>query len=117
MFDTTIIPKRRTSHPGPQWQPESEAVSDNTSSAGSWLVLLFNDEVHDFATVIVALQRGAGLSLELAEAVTLEAHHQGQAIVRSGYSRDEALISCAAIARHSRCHGRFPGLHCEARQA
>ena len=63
---------------------------------------------------VYALQRAAGLSLEVAEMVTLEAHREGEAVVRRALTQEDALIMCAGLRKWSRIEGISPGVHCEA---
>ena len=96
--------------PAPSVQPAApEAVVDR-----GWKVILYNDEVHDFLVVILALQRAAGLSVEVAEMVAYEAHTQGRAIVKRGLDKDDALIICGGLRRWTRIEGATPGVDCEA---
>lgn len=96
--------------PNPIVQPaEPQVIRDP-----GWKVILYNDEVHDFFSVIFALQRAAGLSLEVAEMVAYEAHTEGRAIVKRGLSEDDALIICAGLRKWTRIEGRTNGVDCEA---
>jgi ATP-dependent Clp protease adapter protein ClpS len=96
--------------PAPKIQPaEPEVAADS-----GWKVLLYNDEVHDFGMVIFALQRAAGLSLEVAEMVALECHQEGEAVVKRGLEKDEALIICGGLRKWTRIEGVTPGVECEA---
>lgn len=79
-----------------------------------WMVVLHNDDVTPFDIVIYALQRAAGLSLEVAEMVAFEAHDEGCAIVKRGLSEEDARIICGGLRRWSRIEGVCPGLTCEA---
>lgn len=47
-------------------------------------VLLFNDEVHTFDEVIGQIIKATGCSPDRAEALTLQVHHFGKAIVYDG---------------------------------
>lgn len=47
-------------------------------------VILFNDEEHSMDQVALQVQKATGCCLEKAEAIMLEAHRTGQAIVYSG---------------------------------
>jgi len=72
------------------------------------------NEVHDFAMVVLALQRAAVLSLEVAEMVALEAHTEDIAIVKRGLEKDDALIICGGLRKWTRIEGVTPGVTCEA---
>jgi ATP-dependent Clp protease adapter protein ClpS len=46
--------------------------------------------------------------------VTLEAHREGEAVVRRALTQEDALIMCAGLRKWSRIEGLSPGVHCEA---
>jgi ATP-dependent Clp protease adapter protein ClpS len=102
--DTVTIPR-----------PKKVPKPDTTPDRG-WKVVLFNDDTTPFDVVIYALQRAAGLSLEVAEMVTNEAHREGSAVVRRGLTEEDAEIICAGLRKWSRIEGICPGVHCEAQQ-
>jgi ATP-dependent Clp protease adapter protein ClpS len=102
--DTVTIPR-----------PKRAPRPDTTPDRG-WKVVLFNDDTTPFDVVIYALQRAAGLSLEVAEMVTNEAHREGSAVVRRGLTEEDAEIICAGLRKWSRIEGVCPGVHCEAQQ-
>jgi ATP-dependent Clp protease adapter protein ClpS len=102
--DTVTIPR-----------PKKAPQPDTTADRG-WKVVLFNDDTTPFEVVIYALQRAAGLSLEVAEMVTNEAHREGSAVVRRGLTEEDAQIMCAGLRKWSRIDGICPGVHCEAQQ-
>lgn len=104
MPDTVTIPR-----------PKKVAKPDTTPDRG-WKVVLFNDDTTPFEVVIYALQRAAGLSLEVAEMVTHEAHREGSAVVRRGLTEEDAEIICGGLRKWSRIEGICPGVHCEAQQ-
>ncbi len=104
MPDTVTIPR-----------PKKVPKPDTTPDRG-WKVVLFNDDTTPFDVVIYALQRAAGLSLEVAEMVTNEAHREGSAVVRRGLTEEDAEIICAGLRKWSRIEGICPGVHCEAQQ-
>ena len=88
------------------------AISDSTDSG--WKVVLYNDDDTPFEVVIFALQRAAGLSLEVAEMVAVEAHTEGSAVVKRGLSEEDAQIICGGLRRWTRIEGQTPGVNCEA---
>lgn len=104
MQDTVTIPR-----------PKRAPKPDTTPDRG-WKVVLFNDDYTPFEVVIYALQRAAGLSMEVAEMVTMEAHREGSAVVRRGLIEEDAKIICAGLRTWSRIEGICPGVHCEAQQ-
>lgn len=96
--------------PAPQVAPaEPELLPEH-----GWKVILYNDEFHDFVVVILALQRAAGLSVEVAEMVAYEAHTQGRAVVKRGLEKEDALIICGGLRKWTRIEGVSPGVDCEA---
>lgn len=101
--------------PGTVTIPKPKVVPNkNATPNHGWKVVLFNDDITPIDVVIFALQRAAGLSLEVAEMVTQEAHREGQALVKRGLSEEDAKIICAALRKWSRIEGICPGVHCEA---
>lgn len=78
-----------------------------------WRVILHNDDVTPIDIVVYALQRAAGLSLELAEAVAREADSEGAAVVKRGLGKEDALIICGGLRKWSRVEGICPGVACE----
>ena len=95
--------------------PKSVARSEVATDRG-WKAVLFNDEVTPLDVVIFGLQRAAGLSEELAEAVALEAHQHEQAVVKRGLSEEDAKILCGGLRKWTRIDGICPGVKCEAQQ-
>lgn len=79
-----------------------------------WKVILFNDDYTPFEVVIFGLQRAAGLSVEVAEMVAHEAHHNDSAVVKSGLDEDDAKIICASLRKWTKVEGVCTGVHCEA---
>ena len=49
-----------------------------------WHVILYNDKVHSFDEVVFQVQKAAGISLERASKITLQAHLNGRAVVFIG---------------------------------
>jgi ATP-dependent Clp protease adapter protein ClpS len=94
-------------------KPKSVPIKKTTPDRG-WKVVLFDDDVTPINVVVFALQRASGLSLEVAEMVTKEAHEEGHAVVKRGLTEDDAKIICAALRKWSRIEGVCPGVHCEA---
>ncbi len=97
--------------PKPAVRAEQEVV---TTDDPGWKVLLFNDDTTPFDVVIYALQRAAGLSLEVAEAVALEAHTEGEAVVKRGLTHEDALIICGGLRTWSRVPSLCDGVACDA---
>jgi ATP-dependent Clp protease adaptor protein ClpS len=55
-------------------------------------VILFNDEVHTFEEVIAQLMKAIKCTVAKAEALTLEVHQHGKAVVYSG-----EVIKCMEV--------------------
>lgn len=92
--------------------PDLTAADPDTERG--WSVILYNDDIHEYLSVVFALQRAAGLSLEVAEAVAHEAHTNGRSIARSGLDKDDALVICAGLRRWTRIDDLTDGVACEA---
>ncbi len=95
----------------PAVEPEQKTIA--TTESG-WKVLLYNDDVTPIDVVIVGLQKAAGLSIEVAEMVAMEAHDTGRAIVKRGLTREDAEIVCGLLKTYTRIEGFCPGVECEA---
>lgn len=65
-----------------------------------WVVILYNDDFHNFDEVILQLQKATGCSLESAEAIAFEAHTSGRAIAYTGSMEECERV--AAILRQIR---------------
>lgn len=94
--------------------PSIKPAEPELAADRGWKVIMYNDEVHDFLSVIFALQRAAGLSVEVAEMVAYEAHTEGRAIVKRGLAEEDALIICGGLRKWTRIEGSTPGVDCEA---
>ncbi len=90
-----------------------QPVTTSHTDAG-WKVVLHNDALTPFDVVIYGLQRAAGLSLEVAEMVALEAHNEEAAVVKRGLTEEDAQIICGGLRRWTRIEGLCPGVNCEA---
>lgn len=97
-------------------KPTPKVVEPEPTTDSGWKVVLFNDDVTPIDVVIFGLQRAAGLSLEVAEMVAMEADHEDSAIVKRGLDEDDAKIICAALRKWTRLEGICPGVHCEAQK-
>jgi ATP-dependent Clp protease adapter protein ClpS len=95
--------------PLPIIKPDKETAPDR-----GWKVLLYNDDVTPFDVVVFALQRAAGLSIEVAEMVAYEAHSQGEAVVKRGLTEEDAKTICGGLRAWTRVDGICPGVECEA---
>lgn len=97
--------------PVPRIKPD---VHRPTVEDPGWKVILHNDDVTPFEVVVYALQRAAGVSLEVAEMIAHEAHTQEFAVVKRGLTEEDANIICGGLRRWSRIEGVCPGVNCEA---
>ena len=95
-------------------RPKKAPKPDLTTDRG-WKVVLFNDDVTPFDAVIFALQRAAGLSVEVAEMVAVEAHREDSAVVKRGLTEEDARIICGGLRKWSRIEGLCPGVRCDAK--
>jgi len=99
--------------------PDTATVAKPRSDATErldpgWKVVLFNDDVTPITLVILAVQKAAGLSLEVAEMITNEVHENGSGVVKAGISRDEAERICEILRIETTLEGQLPGVRCEA---
>lgn len=60
-----------------------ESTGIDTAVDGFTLVL-FNDAHHEFEEVITQVMKATGFGYDKAEAITLEAHNKGRAVVLTG---------------------------------
>lgn len=67
---------------------QNTEVLGDVQVTGPWVVILYNDDYHDFDEVILQVQRATGCSLEEAVCVTATAHLEGRAVAHHG-SQDE----------------------------
>jgi ATP-dependent Clp protease adapter protein ClpS len=96
----------------PKIYSQPQQVTDIDPETG-WKVVLHNDDVTPYDVVIYGLQRAAGLSLEIAEAVAAEAHNEEAAVVKRGLSEEDAQIICGGLRKWTRIDGLCPGVICE----
>lgn len=97
-------------------KPTPKVVEPDPPIDSGWKVVLFNDDITPFDVVIYGLQRAAGLSLEVAEMVAIEAHQEDSAVVKRGLDEDDAKIICASLRKWTRLEGICPGVRCEAQK-
>lgn len=91
--------------------PEKSVESETNKG---WKVLLYNDDVTPIDVVVFALQRAAGLSLEVAEMIAVEAHESDVAVVKRGLSKEDALVICGGLRKWTRIEGVCGGVTTEA---
>ena len=85
----------------PQPTPLPELSDPLTAPEHSWKVILHDDDITPFELVVLALQKAAGLSIEVAEMVAYEAHTESSATVRRGLDEEDARIMCGSLKRHT----------------
>lgn len=68
------------------WSPSGD--TDVTTEV-PWIVLVWNDPINLMDYVTMVFQKVFGYSLEKAEALMLDVHHKGRAVVSNG-TRSEA---------------------------
>jgi len=54
------------------------------SEDGPYVVILYNDDYHDFEEVVSQVQKATGYAIERCVAIMLEAHTRGRAIAYTG---------------------------------
>ena len=94
--------------------PLPELDEPLTAPERSWRVILHDDDITPLDLVIMALQKSAGLSLEVAEMVAVEAHTEGSAVVKRGLEEEDARIMCGSLKRLTRIPGECPGVYAHA---
>ncbi len=62
-------------------QYDEEPILDDE---GPYVVILYNDDHHDYEEVTLQLQKATGYQLEICETIMLEAHTRGRAIAFTG---------------------------------
>jgi ATP-dependent Clp protease adaptor protein ClpS len=65
---------------------EQEILEPTDVDVGSegFSLILFNDSHHDFDEVVMQVMKATGYGYDKSEAITLEAHNKGRAVVISG---------------------------------
>lgn len=77
-----------------------ERLERDDETGGPFIVILYNCECHTFEQVEVQLQKATGCSLEKAEALAIEVHTTGRAVVYAG--SQEKCEQVAGILRQIR---------------
>ena len=70
--------------------------ADVDVSTEGFSLILFNDSHHEFEEVIAQVMKAAACGYDKAEAITLEAHNKGRAVVLSG-TIDKCLRAQAVL--------------------
>jgi ATP-dependent Clp protease adaptor protein ClpS len=73
--------------------PKPEEILEPTDvdvGTEGFSLILFNDSHHDFDEVVMQVMKATGFGYDKSEAITLEAHNKGRAVVISG-SLDRCL--------------------------
>jgi len=76
-----------TTHPLEQPEQDDEVLTQDPAR-----VILFNDEIHTFDEVIAQLIKATGCSAGKAEALAMEVHTNGKAVVFSG-----EMVRCVEV--------------------
>jgi ATP-dependent Clp protease adaptor protein ClpS len=58
--------------------------TDIDVSTEGFSLIMFNDSHHDFDEVIIQVMKATGYGYDKAEAITMEAHNKGRAVVLTG---------------------------------
>ena len=85
--------------PGTREAPD-ERVERDAETGWPFVVILYNCECHTFEDVEVQLQKATGCTLEKAEALAMEVHTTGRAVVYAG--TQEKCEQVAGILRQIR---------------
>ena len=85
--------------PGVREAP-TEQAERHSGLGGPYIVILYNCECHDFDQVETQLQKATGCTLEKAEALAMEVHTTGRAVVYAG--EEDKCDQVAAILRQIR---------------
>lgn len=94
---------------------DPETAQTNETERG-WKVVIFNDDYTPYDLVVLAIQKGAGLSEEVAEMIAKEAHKTDAALVKRGLSEEKAEKIAETIIQITTYGGSFPGVRCEAQK-
>ncbi len=73
----------------PVWDEESDSDVE-----GPYVVILYNDDVHDMGEVLEQIQRATGYDIERCMRIMLEAHTQGRAIAYTGSETECERVAC-----------------------
>lgn len=85
--------------------PEVEELIEPTdidTADGECALILFNDSVHEFETVIGQVMKATGFGYNKAEAITMEAHTRGRALVLEGTLEECLKAQCILEEIHLR---------------
>lgn len=91
-------------------------LAQDTKHEKGWKVVIFNDDHTPYDLVVLAIQKGARLSEEVAEMIAKEAHESGSAVVRAALSEEKANNIADKIAEITKFGGRFQGVQVEAQK-
>lgn len=78
------------------WSPADEPVEDTDSP---WVVLVWNDPINLMSYVTFVLQKLFGYSREKAEAMMMDVHTLGKAVVSNG-TREKAELDVFRLHEH-----------------
>ncbi|HEY6533199.1 MAG TPA: ATP-dependent Clp protease adapter ClpS [Acidimicrobiales bacterium] len=77
-------------------EPDTDEV---TAEDRPWIVLVWNDPINLMSYVTLVLQKLFGYSLEKAEALMLDVHHKGRAVVSNG-TKEKAELDVFRLHEH-----------------
>ena len=81
-------------------QVEEPALDDATANERPWVVIVWNDPINLMSYVAFVLQKLFGYSAEKANALMLDVHNKGKAVVANG-NREEAEMHVFRLHEHS----------------
>ena len=74
-----------------------EEIGEETEPALPYYVILYNDDFHGIDEVVLQVQKAAGVSVQEAFEITMEAHTRGKAVCYTGDA--ESCEKVAAVLR------------------
>jgi len=78
---------------------EEPDVDETVEEDRPWIVLVWNDPINLMSYVTFVLQKVFGYSHEKAEALMLDVHHKGRAVVSSG-TKEKAELDVFRLHEH-----------------
>lgn len=90
----TVTPAETS--PVESWSPSDDSVLEPDFP---WIVLVWNDPINLMSYVTFVFQKLFGYSREKAEALMLDVHHKGRAVVSSG-PREKAELDVFRLHEH-----------------
>jgi ATP-dependent Clp protease adaptor protein ClpS len=78
---------------------EEPDIDEHTDEDRPWIVLVWNDPINLMSYVTFVLQKLFGYSLEKAEALMLDVHEKGRAVVSNG-TKEKAELDVFRLHEH-----------------